>query len=50
MKYLGYLAYEQKVEVFGEGDDEDEIIREFVHIPNDEVNRLKIANLRGLRS
>ena len=44
MKYLGYLAYEQKVEVFGEGDDEDEIIREFVHIPNDEI-RLEFSNI-----
>ena len=42
--HLGYLAYEQKVEVFGEGDDEDEIIREFVHIPNDEI-RLEFSNI-----
>ncbi|MCR5609057.1 MAG: ATP-binding protein [Lachnospiraceae bacterium] len=42
--HLGYLAYEQKVEVFGEGEDEDEIIREFVYIPNDEV-RLEFSNI-----
>ena len=42
--HLGYLAYEQKVEILGEGDDEDEIIREFVHIPNDEI-RLEFSNI-----
>ena len=42
--HLGYLAYEQKVEILGEGDDEDEIIREFVHIPNDEI-RLEFPNI-----
>lgn len=42
--HLGYLAYEQKVEILSEGDDEDEIIREFVHIPNDEI-RLEFSNI-----
>lgn len=42
--HLGYLAYEQKIEVFGEGDDTDEIIREFVHIPNDEI-KLEFSNI-----
>lgn len=42
--HLGYLAYEQKVEILGEGDDKDEIIREFVHIPNNEI-RLEFSNI-----
>ncbi len=42
--HLGYLAYEQKVEILGEGEDEDEIIREFVHIPNDEI-KLEFSNI-----
>lgn len=45
--HLGYLAYEQKVEIFGEGDDEDELIREFVYIPNDEV-RSEFKNILKL--
>ena len=45
--HLGYLAYEQKVEILGEGDDEDELIREFVYIPNDEV-RLEFKNILKL--
>ncbi len=40
--HLGYLAYEQRVEVLGDG--ADEIIREFVHIPNDEI-RLEFSNI-----
>ena len=45
--HLGYLAYRQKVEILGEGDDEDELIREFVYIPNDEV-RLEFKNILKL--
>jgi hypothetical protein len=30
--------------ILGEGDDEDEIIRKFVHIPNDEI-RLEFSNI-----
>ena len=45
--HLGYLAYEQRVEVLGEGDEEDELIREFVYIPNDEV-RLEFKNILKL--
>lgn len=42
--HLGYLAYEQKTEILGEDDDADEIIREFVHIPNEEI-RLEFSNI-----
>lgn len=42
--HLGYLAYEQKIEILGDGDDEDEIIREFVHIPNNEI-KLEFSNI-----
>ena len=45
--HLGYLGYEQRVEILGEGDDEDELIREFVYIPNEEV-RLEFKNILKL--
>ena len=44
LAHLGYLSYEQKTEIFGEPNSTDEIIREFVRIPNDEV-RLEFNNI-----
>lgn len=45
--HLGYLAYEQKTEILGEGDDEEEFIRELVYIPNEEV-KLEFKNILKL--